>query len=205
MNRLADINVMAILAASFLFAGCSPGAPPAEPRAATVLPAPQPLPQFALLDETGAERDRSLFEGGWNLVFFGFTYCPDICPTTLATLATAVNELDTQSPGSAPGIVLVSVDPERDTPEKLGEYVAYFGASNRGLTGSEAGIRTLTEPLGVYFRKVALENGDYTVDHSAVVLLVNPEGEFHALFSGPHRSEDFVHDLPLIMKSIEAS
>lgn len=192
-----------ILAASILLAGCGPAgqsAAPAVPRIATVLPAPQPLPEFRLIDPEGIEKSKAMFEGGWHLLFFGFTHCPDVCPTTLATLNAAVGELDEGSPGSAPGIVLVSVDPERDTPKKLGEYIAYFGPANQGLTGSEDAIRGLTEPLGIYFRKVDIEDGDYTVDHSAAVLLINPEGEFHALFSGPHRVEDFVHDLPLIME-----
>ncbi|MEM8817412.1 MAG: SCO family protein, partial [Pseudomonadota bacterium] len=134
-----------------------------------------------------------------DLLFFGFTHCPDICPTTLATLSSARQELSKSIAGAAPRIVLVSVDPERDTPEKLAEYIAYFGKDNLALTGPEAAIRELTEPLFVYFSKVPLENGDYTVDHSSVVLLVDPEGRFHALFSGPHKAADFVHDLPIIM------
>lgn len=200
--RLSSV-VTTILAVSVLLAGCNPAgeqAAPAAPRVATVLPSPQPLPEFALIDDQGSEQTRAMFEGGWHLLFFGFTYCPDVCPTTLATLSAAVSELEETEPGSAPGIVLVSVDPDRDTPEKLAEYVAYFGPSNAGLTGSEDAIRALTEPLGIYFSKVDIPDGDYTVDHSAAVLLINPEGQFHALFSGPHRAEDYVHDLPLIME-----
>ena len=167
---------------------------------ATVLPAPRPLPEFALVDESGVAQGRALFEGEWHLLFFGFTNCPDICPTTLATLTSATKELRQRNAGPVPRIVLVSVDPRTDTPERLGEYIAYFGEGTRGLTGSEDALRELTEPLGVYFREVPLDDG-YTVDHSAAVLLINPDGEFHALFSGPHKAENFIHDLPLIVGS----
>ena len=193
--------VPTFLIACALFGGCSPAPETAEPRAATVLPAPQPLPDFRLVDVNGTEQSRAVFEGGWNLLFFGFTSCPDVCPTTLATLNTAVNELASNASASLPGIVLVSVDPARDTPEKLGEYVAYFGDANKGLTGSEAELRALTEPLGIYFRNVETGDGNYTVDHSAAVLLINPDAEFAALFSGPHQVEDLVHDLRIIMES----
>ncbi len=171
----------------------------AEPRAATVLPAPTGLPEFKLTDHTGTLRSRELLMDGWHLLFFGFTHCPDICPTTLATLASATRNLADSGYDNVPGIVLVSVDPDRDSPQTLAEYIAHFGADSIALTGDEAALRELTEPLFIYFQKVPLGEDDYTVDHSSVVLLINPEGEFHALFSGPVRVEDLVHDLPLII------
>ncbi len=198
MNRIPVITVMVLLVSGALLTGCSQPAEPVTPRTATVLPAPQALPEFTLLDTTGAEQTRAFFEGDWDLLFFGFTNCPDICPMTLATLTSAVNELERVAPGAVPRIVLVAVDPREDTPEKLGAYIANFSERTRGLTGNDAALRELTEPLGVYFREVAVGDG-YTVDHSAAVLLINPDGEFHALFSGPHKAENFVHDLPLIL------
>ena len=204
MNRILLIAILtvALVAGTLLAldtdrAGSTASA--AAPRVATVLPEPQTLPEFSLTDHTGTERDRSVLEGQWNLVFFGFTHCPDICPTTLATLSSARKELaQANAAGTLPRIVLVSVDPERDTPEKLAEYIGYFGEGNLALTGPEASIRELTEPLFVYFNRVPLENGSYTVDHSSVVLLIDPEGRFHSLFSGPHNVADFVHDLPIV-------
>ena len=134
-------------------------------------------------------------------MFFGFTHCPDICPTTLQVLAAAKSALDEQGISPLPRIVLVSVDPERDTPEILDKYVGYFGAGNLGITGPLEGIQALTKELGIYFNKQAGDDGNYLVDHSAAVLLIDPEARFSALFSGPHAVGDYVHDLPILMGS----
>jgi protein SCO1/2 len=98
-----------------------------------------------------------------------------------------------------PRIVLVSVDPERDTPELLGQYVDYFGKGNLGVTGELDEVKILTAALGIYFEKATAED-DYGVDHSAAVLLIDPDGSFAALFSTPHIIANFVHDLPIIMR-----
>ena len=100
-----------------------------------------------------------------------------------------------------PDIVLISVDPERDTPEALAAYVEHFGADITGVTGPLDELRKLTSALGIYFEKSANENGSYGVDHSAVVIVVNPRAEFQAVFSAPHRIEYFVDDLPRIKGS----
>lgn len=164
-----------------------------------VLPNPDSLPEFSLLDQQGNTIDRSVFAGQWDLVFFGFTHCPDICPTTLQLLATARAELARQGQEPLPRIVLVSVDPERDTPEIIGQYIDYFGEGNLGITGTLEEISKLTTGLGIYFQKQAADGDNYLVDHSAAVLVIDPEGRFSALFSGPHNVENFVHDLPIIM------
>jgi protein SCO1/2 len=202
-NLVILLLVAGLVAGLFVAAGLDDSADPllGEPRAATVLPAPAELPDFELTDHTGTTRTREVLMEGWHLLFFGFTHCPDICPTTLATLASATRALADSGYGNVPGIVLVSVDPDRDSPEKLAEYIAHFGADSIALTGDEAAVRELTEPLFIYFQKVPLGDDEYTVDHSSVVLLINPDGEFHALFSGPVRVEDLVHDLPLIIGS----
>ncbi len=177
---------------------------PAEPATAFVLPAPSPLPEFSLLDQAGAPVTAHTFKGHWNLVFFGFTHCPDICPATLQILATARNALADAGHEPLPRIVLVSVDPERDTPELMGRYVDYFGSGNLGVTGELDELLKLTSALGIYFEKQASDDDNYVVDHSAAVLVVNPDGAFHALFSGPHLVENYVHDLPAIMASFVA-
>ena len=173
--------------------------PDPVPRHATVLPAGNELPEFALVDHEGNAADRRVFEGQWDLVFFGFTHCPDICPATMTLLGQARQQLAADGHDPLPRVVLVSVDPERDTPEAIGKYVAYFGAGNVGLTGELEEISKLTDALGIFFAKAAIDGGNYTVDHSTVVLVVNPEGRFQALFSAPHSIDGFVHDLPLIM------
>jgi protein SCO1/2 len=173
--------------------------PPAEPTTAMLLPTPEPLPEFSLVDRHGNAVGPAVFEGQWDLVFFGFTHCPDICPLTLQTLADARRRLADAGREPLPRIVFVSVDPDRDTPEKLGEYVDHFGDGILALTGRLEELRKLTGELGIYFQKVPSEGGDYTVDHSAAVLVVNPRGDFSALFGSSHSADSYVHDLPIIM------
>lgn len=172
---------------------------PALPESALVLPAPNPVPEFSLLNQHGEAVDQSVFEGQWDLVFFGFTHCPDICPTTLQVLAAAKKTLADNGRESLPRIVLVSVDPERDTPGILGEYVDYFGQGNLGLTGTLEEISKLTGGLGIYFEKQPGDGDNYAVDHSAAVLVIDPNGGFHSLFSGPHVVDNYIRDLPILM------
>lgn len=172
---------------------------PVLPESALVLPAPNPVPEFSLLNQHGEAVDQSVFEGQWDLVFFGFTHCPDICPTTLQVLAAAKKTLADNGRESLPRIVLVSVDPERDTPGILGEYVDYFGQGNLGLTGTLEEISKLTGGLGIYFEKQPGDGDNYAVDHSAAVLVIDPNGGFHSLFSGPHVVDNYIRDLPILM------
>lgn len=190
--------VMAVALAAGIFAAVRLQTP-AEYDTAFVLPAASPLPDFSLLDQFGNEVTVNTFKNHWTLVFFGFTHCPDICPATLQILAAARRELEAAGLKPLPRIALVSVDPERDTPERMRDYVAYFGTDNLGVTGELNELRKLTSELGIYFEKRPGSADDYAVDHSAAVLLINPDGMFHALFSGPHTAASYVHDVPLIM------
>lgn len=172
---------------------------PAEMRTAFVFPAPTDLPQFSLFDQNGAPVTAATFRGQWDLVFFGFTNCPDVCPATLQILSAAKREIDASNTGFVPRIVLVSVDPERDTPEALAKYLNYFGAGHLGVTGELLEVSKLTSALGIYFEKQTVDGDTYNVDHSAAVLVFNPDGQFHALFSAPHVIANYVHDLKIIM------
>lgn len=174
-------------------------APAPQLQTATVLPAATELADFSLLDQNGNAFASADFSGQWNLVFFGFTHCPDICPLTLQVLANAQQILASEGVRTLPRIVLVSVDPERDTPALLGQYVSHFGSNVLGVTGTVAEIRKLTSGLGIYFEKSNVNGDDYSVDHSAVVIVVNPDGKFHALFGTPHTAENIAHDMQLIM------
>lgn len=179
--------------------------PPPLPRTATVLPALSELPDFSLLDHDGNRIGPDIFAGQWDLVFFGFTHCPDICPLTLQVLASARQQLAEAGQQPLPRIVLVSVDPERDTPDIMGRYVRHFGEENLGITGELEEIRKLTKGLGIYFEKAGSEPDNYSVDHSAVVLLIDPLGRLHALFGTPHDASNYVHDLPIIMKAAKVA
>ena len=122
-NFLVAIVVATALSAGIFFAVRM--SEPAKPKAAFVLPAPAPLPEFSLLDQNGATVSVDTFRGHWNLVFFGFTHCPDICPATMQILAAARQAMADAGHQPLPRIVLVSVNPERDTPELMGQYVDY--------------------------------------------------------------------------------
>jgi protein SCO1/2 len=174
------------------------------PTYATVMPTPLALPEFDLRDQSGEQFDRQSLRGGWSLVFFGFTHCPDICPATLQQLAIARGKVLAAGNGqdnSFPQIILISVDPERDSVAIMREYVGHFDADIKGVTGSIEELKKLTSVLGIFFEKSTDSGEDYNVAHSAVVLLINPDAEFHALFSAPHAVENFVNDVPLLVGS----
>jgi protein SCO1/2 len=124
-------------------------------------------------------------------VFFGFTHCPDVCPTTLAKLARIT------SAAGIPGlrVVLVSVDPARDTPALLNNYVHAFDPAFKALTGPPADIERFAHEFGVAIERVELSGGDYTVDHSAVVFVLNASGERVALFTPPFEIKPVAADL----------
>ena len=125
-------------------------------------------------------------KGKWSLVFFGFTHCPDICPTTLSTLAKLIKNLD-ESVVADTQVVLVSVDPARDTVDVLSKYVPHFNPDFVGVTGEFIEIKRLATQLNVAFAKVVTnhERGEYTVDHGATVALINPRGDYHGFFKPP--------------------
>ncbi|MCW8128414.1 SCO family protein [Microbulbifer halophilus] len=145
---------------------------------------PRILDNFELLADSGDVFQTENLAGDWTLVFFGFTNCPDICPTTLSTLDSFYQTLDPETQANT-DILLVSVDPKRDTPEKLRDYVRYFNADFRGVTGEFLDLKRFANQLNVPFNKVPLEDGEYTVDHGSQVVLINPRGHYHAFFKAP--------------------
>ena len=163
----------------------------AQLESGTALPAPAPLTAFNLMDTQGAVITPTDLRGHPTLVFFGFTYCPDVCPTTLALLAMVQKEL------ALPGlkIALISVDPERDTPEQLGKYIASFGGDLIGLTGSPPEIVKAQKSFGVASSRVELAGGGYTMDHSATVFVLDSQGRKVAVFTPPLRTEALLRDL----------
>jgi protein SCO1/2 len=170
----------------------------------TVLPQAGALPRFSLVDHNGDEFNKESLTDQWSLIFFGFTHCPDICPATLQQLALARSRLLGAGASTFPNIVLISVDPERDTPAVMASYIGHFGDGLTGVTGSLTELRKLTSAIGIFFEKSVAENGDdgnYSVDHAAVVIVINENAEFHALFSAPHNVDHFVNDIPLITGS----
>lgn len=152
---------------------------------ATVFQQPRAIQAFELLDHHGDAFTPESLRGQWSFVFFGYTHCPDVCPTTLSVLNSVATRL-ADAPDAAQ-FVFVTVDPERDTPEVLNRYVTYFNGEFVGVTGEPAAIGELTRQLGILHMRVEGQDDatSYLVDHTASVLLFNPEGQFQGLFSPP--------------------
>ncbi|QIL90660.1 redoxin domain-containing protein [Microbulbifer sp. SH-1] len=158
----------------------------AELRAngAIKLERPRILDEFELLADTGEQFTTKQLAGRWTLVFFGFTHCPDVCPATLSTLNSFYLTLDEDTRKDT-DILLVSVDPQRDRPQQLHDYVRYFNPEFAGVTGEFLNLKRFANQLNVPFNKVPLEDGNYTVDHGSQVVLINPRGHYHAFFKAP--------------------
>jgi protein SCO1/2 len=153
----------------------------------TFLPAPKVLADFNLVDTNGAPATAAALRGHPTLVFFGFTHCPDVCPTTLAVLADVQKQVTRDQKPAGLKVALISVDPERDTPAQLGSYIASFGGDLIGLTGTAPEIVNVSRDFGVASSKVDLGGGNYTMDHSATVFAVDSGGRVVAVFTPPFR------------------
>ena len=170
-----------------------------SPEYSTVLTKPIKLDEFMLTADDDSVFSNQSLKDKWSLLFFGYTHCPDVCPLTLHQLAQANKELADKL-DSTPDIIMVSVDPDRDTSEILQKYVRSFGENVSGVTGKNEELDKLTSQLGIFYNANKHEGENYSVNHSAAVILINKNAEFHAVFSAPHSIENFVSDLPLILK-----
>lgn len=136
---------------------------------------------FRLIDENGRPMADQDLRGKPFLVFFGFTHCPDVCPTTLFEVSEVLRGLGPDAQRVA--ALFISVDPERDTPAALKDYLSSFDPNVRGLTGDPAAIAAVAKAYRAYYKKVPLEGGDYTIDHTALVYLMDKQGRFIAPFN----------------------
>lgn len=166
---------------------------PPELAGATVFNEPRPLPDVDLTDQDGDLLDAAALRSHWTLVFFGFTHCPDVCPTTLATLAQARRQLADLPLQEQPRVLLVSVDPERDDAERLGSYVRFFDPDFIGATGTPEQVAAAAAAFGVPYAKVPLPGGGYTMDHGSGVFVVGPPG-LVAYSSGPQDATALAND-----------
>jgi protein SCO1/2 len=160
--------------------------------------APVPAPSaiggpFQLVDQDGKAVNQDVLKGKPSLMFFGFTHCPDICPTALFEMTQVFKALG--GDGDKVQAYFVSVDPERDTPDILKEYLSSFDPRLRGLTGDPAAIAAMEKAYRVYSKKIPLENGGYTMDHTALVYLMDKQGRFVAPFNMKRKPEDAAADL----------
>ncbi len=199
--RLAMLAIVALLAgvtASWLMSHTPADKSPAlELQAGTALIGQtRPLPPFTLLDHSGQPFGNEQLNGKWSFMFFGYTHCPDVCPTTMSTLNETMGNIARNGDDQNTQVIFVSVDPERDKLEQLDGYVRYFNPDFIGLTGTPAALKGLTNDLGILHLKVPNPNdpNNYLVDHTASILLVGPQGQLLALFGAPHQASKLADD-----------
>jgi len=205
-SRVWLARIIPLLLATALLVACSPPEPP-QLQQATLLPSPKPVADFNLTSARGEPFTQDNLKGHWTFAFFGYTHCPDVCPTSLAMLARVMDRLK-KNPrlDSLPRGLFVSVDPQRDTPATLASYVPYFDPDFTGATGAPEQIMTLTRQLGILYMKTAGNSeNDYLIDHSTAIILFDPDGKFHALFNGPHDADKIASDFLLIKDYYEAT
>jgi protein SCO1/2 len=178
----------------------------AELATATLYPEDfRPLAAFRLADHNGQLFDNNRLTGRWSLLSFGFTYCPDICPLTMQVMQTIDGELSARVSDPSiqkPQVIFISVDPERDTAERLLQYVSYFHPDFIGVSGDHENLKALTQGLGVFYsRTESPQHPDrYLVDHSASLFLLDPNGRIRALFSAPLQAQPIANDLLTIIQ-----
>jgi len=154
------------------------------PPAATVSRGPTIGGPISLVDQDGKPVTGADFRGHFVLVYFGYTFCPDVCPTSLSTMADAIDLLGEDGKKVIP--VFITVDPERDTPEQLKMYVSHFHPRMVGLTGTLEQVKAAAKAYRVYFAKVhedGADADDYVMDHTSIIYLMGPDGTFRAHFS----------------------
>jgi protein SCO1/2 len=154
------------------------------------------LPEFSLIDQHGRTFGNANLRGQWSVLFFGYTNCPDFCPTTLTTLAAIQKQLRAAETVVPPQVIFVSVDAKRDTPAQLAKYVPYFDPQFIGLTAADQpSIEAVARELGVAVIIQPGTDGNYTVDHSGAIFVVNPEGRLAAILTGPFTVDALRGDL----------
>ena len=150
---------------------------------------------FTLTDQDGHRRRDTDFRGRYVLVYFGYSFCPDVCPTTLGTFKQLEPLFAKAAPALPVSLVFVSVDPERDDGEQLRSYTAYFSPRIVAASGTKPELDAFTRQLGVLYAKVPLEGSDYTIDHSTQIMLIDPEARLAAIFRPPHDAAGIVADV----------
>lgn len=177
-----------------------PSAPPApELQSMRLFPTPRVLPAFTLQQSDGTPLVDGELRGHWTLVFIGFTYCPDVCPTALAELAQAQKQWEVLPETTRPRVLFVSVDPERDTPDRIGEYAHAFHRDTIAATADIPALENFARSLSLVFAKVPAAAGapadSYTIDHSAAIAVLDPQGRMAGVIQPPFVPKAIAADL----------
>jgi len=204
--RSLPLRIIPYLLSTVLLLACSSPQPPVLQQA-TLLPSGRQLDAFSLIDQQGQPFTQDNLKGHWTFAFFGYTHCPDVCPTALAMLAQVIHKLkDKGRGGELPRVLFVSVDPQRDTPQVLAKYLTTFNPDFIGATGEDGEISKLTHQLGImYAREKGGSDDNYVVNHSAAIVLFDPDGKYHALFGSPHDPDKITSDFLLIRQFYEVT
>jgi protein SCO1/2 len=163
-----------------------------------LLPQSRPLPDMAMTNQDGQAVSLSDLKGKWTLLFFGYTFCPDICPTTLAQLRQIKSELPKEAVSNL-RVVLVSVDPNRDTPQQLKQYLGYFDKDFVGLSAPVAQIQKLANAVSIPFIPADTSKPNYTVDHSGNLVILGPDGTQRGFIRAPMSNPKLVAQLPNLL------
>jgi len=183
MLRVLVVALVVLVAAMFLLPRAQRGA---APQTATVLPEPRPLADVRFIDEAGREAHLHDFKGDFTLLFFGFTNCPDVCPLTLSLLAQVRADVATRAPRLTPRVLFVSVDPNRDTPERIDTYLNGFDPAFIGVTAPDAELAPLLQALGVAVEKHEHAGDNYNVVHNSAIYVLDANAEWIAVSTAPH-------------------
>ena len=191
MLRVLVVVLVVLVAAMFVLPRSQRGA---APQTATELPEPRPLADVRLTDESGRATSLHELDGEFTLLFFGFTNCPDVCPLTLAMLAEAKAQIAARAPRFTPRVLFVSVDPNRDTPERIAAYLRGFDPEFKGVTAPDAELAPLLAALGVAVEKHEHGGESYNVVHNSAVYVLDPNADWIAVSTGPHDPQVLASD-----------
>jgi len=173
--------------------------PPIELATGSLITPARELPDFSLIDQHGRKFDRDNLRGHWSMLFFGYTNCPDFCPTTLTMLAAMEKRLRAAAAPVRPQVIFVSVDAKRDTPAQLAKYVPYFDPDFIGVTAADQPtIQAVARKMGVLVIITPRRNGAYTVDHSSMIFVLDPGGKLTAILTGPFTIDALQNDFERI-------
>ncbi len=156
----------------------------------------QPLDQFRLTHHSGQPFTGADLRGQWSFLYFGYSFCPDVCPLTLAEMDRLQKVLAAQGADQETAYLFISVDPQRDTPERLSEYVRFFNPKFQGVTGPDSELERLAKPLRVFYQRGSNpeKTNSYTVDHTSTITLIDPTGRPRAIFTPPQNPEQMAAD-----------